>query len=53
MTPVIPAPLDWQPKTAEVTLTLPDGVKSDGCSVVIDPDRALTEITTRNNAVTL
>jgi hypothetical protein len=52
-TPTIPAPLDWSPKTAQVTLTLPDGIKPAGCSVVIDPAHALTEITTNNNAVKL
>jgi hypothetical protein len=53
LSPAIPAPLDWKPKTAEITLPLPDGVRLDGCSVVIDPDEALVEITTRNNRVRL
>ncbi|ATC66003.1 hypothetical protein CMV30_05270 [Nibricoccus aquaticus] len=52
-TPEIAAPLDWKPKTAEVILSLPVGMKTEGCSVVIDPEHALTEITTRNNAVKL
>ncbi len=49
----IAAPLDWHTKTAEVILSLPSGMKTEGCSVVIDPDHSLTEITTRNNAVKL
>ncbi|MGC4074620.1 MAG: hypothetical protein QM760_19390 [Nibricoccus sp.] len=52
-TPEIPAPLDWQPKTAVITLPLPEGVSPENCSVVIDPTHALTEITTRNNGVKL
>jgi hypothetical protein len=49
--PAMPAPLDWRPKTARVTLDLPEGTALEGCAVVIDPEQILTEITTLNNAV--
>ena len=51
--PAIPAPLDLAPKTATVALPLPAGVDRSSCSVVIDPDVRLEEITRRNNAVRL
>ena len=49
--PALKAPVDLLPKTAQVTLTVPAGVSLDGCRVVLDPDRKLTEITRRNNEV--
>jgi len=49
--PSIPAPLDLQPKTAEVGMTLPDGMTAGGCTIEIDPDQALDEITRLNNTV--
>ena len=51
--PVLDAPLVYEPKTATVTLTAPSGMKLSGCSVVIDPEGKLTEITRRNNTVVL
>jgi hypothetical protein len=51
--PALPAPVDLLPKTATVTLRLPEGVDPRGCTVEIDPHRKLEEITTRNNAVKL
>jgi hypothetical protein len=47
----LPAPVDLQPKTAVVTLRLPDGVEPHDCTVEIDPDHRFEEITTLNNAV--
>ncbi len=47
------APLDLLPKTAIVTLKLPKDVAASGCTVEIDPEHQLDEITTRNNAVKL
>ena len=51
--PALNAPLDYQPKTAEVTLNAPSGTMLSGCSVTIDPDAKMTEITKRNNSVVL
>jgi len=45
------APLDFVPKTAEVTLTTPDGLSLKGCAVKIDPEEKLIEITKCNNIV--
>ncbi|MCE5249781.1 LamG domain-containing protein [bacterium] len=47
------APLDFKPKTAGVVLAVPKGISMNGCRVVIDPDRELTEITRYNNTVDL
>ncbi|HEX3085029.1 MAG TPA: hypothetical protein VHP99_10930, partial [Pyrinomonadaceae bacterium] len=49
--PPLKAPLDLMPKTTKITLTLPRSVK--GGSVVLDPDRAMKEITRVNNQVQL
>jgi len=49
----IPPPLDLYPKTADVELTLPDGTEAAGCTVEIDPDHKLEEITRLNNVVKL
>jgi hypothetical protein len=51
--PAIKAPVDLLPKNANVTIPLPAGVDPSGCSVVIDPDAKLTEITRLNNRVGL
>ena len=51
--PALAAPVDLLPKIAEVSLTLPAGTSTAGLSVELDPDHALNEITTRNNAVKL
>ena len=47
----IKAPLDYEPKTAEISLNAPTGTVLSGCSVVIDPDKKITEITRRNNTI--
>jgi len=49
--PALEAPLDFVPKTSEVTLRIPAGSPPSGCMVRIDPDEELTEITTLNNQV--
>ena len=49
--PALDAPLDYLPKTAEVTLTAPSGTDLDGVRVVLDPDGKLEEITEMNNSV--
>jgi catechol 2,3-dioxygenase-like lactoylglutathione lyase family enzyme len=51
--PAIPAPLDLTPKTVEVVLPLPPGMNIDGCSVVVDPEHDMNEITLANNRVDL
>ena len=51
--PALKAPLDYMPKTAEVTLSVRAGTKLEGCSVVIDPDSAMREITVMNNTVVI
>jgi hypothetical protein len=47
------APTDLRPRTTTVTLALPPGVDRGRWTVVIDPEHRLTEITRRNNVVTL
>ena len=47
------APLDLFPKSVQVELTLPDGTEAAGCTVEIDPDHELQEITRLNNVVKL
>ncbi len=49
--PALAAPLDLQPKTAAVSLPVPEGVAIEGGTVEIDPDHRLTEITSLNNVV--
>jgi CARDB len=51
--PALKAPLDLFPKTTTVTLTVPKGASIKGCSVVVDPDATLREITRMNNRVSL
>ena len=51
--PALKAPLDYMPKTTEVKLTVPRNTRLNGCSVVIDPEGKLNEITRRNNRVVL
>jgi len=51
--PVLEAPLDFEPKTATVTLDIPSGASLRGASVTIDPDGDLTEITAMNNTVVM
>ena len=52
-TPALAAPVDLQPKTAEVLLHLPAATPLDGATLVVDPDDALGEITVLNNTVQL
>ena len=49
--PAIEAPLDYIPKTAEVTLKVPAGTSIGGCSIYIDHEMKIVEITERNNKV--
>ena len=49
----IAAPVDLFPKTAEVSLALPEGSSAAGGSVEIDPDHAVEEITRLNNIAKL
>ncbi len=51
--PSIPAPLDLQPKTTVIHLSLAAGAALRGGSVEIDPDHRLEEITKLNNVVKL
>jgi hypothetical protein len=51
--PILKAPLDLMPKTAKVILRIPAGANVKGGSVVLDPDRAMKEITRVNNQVKL
>lgn len=49
----LPAPVDLLPKTATVVLQVPEGVEPRDCTVELDPQHQLEEITTLNNAVKL
>lgn len=49
--PALKAPLDLLPKTADVVLAVPAGMNAKGCSVQIDPQGKLTEITKANNKI--
>jgi len=51
--PPLKAPIDYEPKTAEVTLTVKADTLLRGCLVVVDPDGKLQEITKINNTVDL
>lgn len=51
--PALRAPIDYVPKTAEVTLSVSPGTRLNGCVVCIDPDRKLKEITKINNTVVI
>ncbi|MGI6226308.1 MAG: hypothetical protein ACOYJ1_08655 [Peptococcales bacterium] len=50
--PPIPAPTDLYPKVIEIPLWT-RGLDLHGCSVEIDPDKKMTEITRKNNIVVL
>ncbi len=52
-TPALAAPIDLNPKTAEVSLTIPAGADLSGATLELDPDHALNEITALNNIVKL
>jgi len=47
----LPAPIDLLPKTADVQFALAEGRDLTGCTIEIDPEHTLQEITTRNNSV--
>lgn len=51
--PAIPAPIELTPKRVDVIIALPPGTNADGCSVQIDPENSLNEITLNNNRVDL
>ena len=51
--PAIPAPIDLAPKCVDVIIPLPRGAMAEGCSVEIDPEHSLNEITLNNNRVDL
>jgi hypothetical protein len=48
-TPPIKAPLDYLPKTAEVTLRIPRGINAGECTVEIALTNGIREITRLNN----
>ena len=50
--PPLPAPVDLYPKVVEVPLWT-RGIDLDGCTIEIDPEGKLEEITRENNCVTL
>jgi hypothetical protein len=51
--PVLAAPTDLVPKTADVTIKLPSQANLSGATVELDPDHQLGEITRMNNVVKL
>ena len=51
--PALAAPVNLLPRTAEVALSLPAGVESRGCTVEVDPEHKLEEISRLNNVVKL
>ena len=51
--PTIAPPLDLRPQVVEVHLVVPSGVKVEECSLQIDPEKKLHEITVLNNRVDL
>ena len=51
--PEIQPPLDLRPKYADVTLPLPAGTNPENCSILIDPEEKLNEVTRTNNSVRL
>jgi len=51
--PLLEAPADLLPRTTTITIVVPAGLRTDGCSVVLDPDAKLKEITRLNNRVKL
>ena len=51
--PGLKAPADLLPKTSEVTISAPSGTNLKGCSVIIDPEKKMREITLINNSVGL
>jgi len=51
--PALEAPADLWPRKATITFALPAGTDSDGCSIVLDPDGKMKEVTRVNNRVML
>ena len=51
--PPLEAPVDLLPRRTTITFALPPGTASAGCSIVLDPDGKMKEITRVNNQVTL
>ncbi|HEV7684126.1 MAG TPA: hypothetical protein VGO68_18490, partial [Pyrinomonadaceae bacterium] len=51
--PRLEPPNDLMPRTTTVTFAVPFGVRLEGCSIVLDPDTKMNEITRVNNRVTL
>ena len=51
--PALAAPLDLQPKTATVVLTLPASADLTGGTIEIEPSAAIEELTALNNTVKL
>jgi hypothetical protein len=51
--PGLEAPVDLLPRTTTVTLAVPSGMRLKGCSIVLDPDVKMNEITRVNNRVRL
>jgi hypothetical protein len=51
--PSLEAPVDLWPRKTTITFALPAGTAGDGCSIVLDPDGKMKEITRVNNRVTL
>ena len=51
--PRLEAPADLLPRRTTVTLAIPTGTRIAGCSIVLDPDAKMKEITRVNNRVKL
>jgi hypothetical protein len=51
--PRLEAPVDLLPRRTTVTLAIPTGTRIAGCSIVLDPDAKMKEITRVNNRVRL
>jgi hypothetical protein len=51
--PALPAPDELMPMTTDVCFSLPEGQQAAGCTLEIDPEAALEEITRDNNQLRL
>ena len=51
--PALKAPLDYLPKTTNVTLNIPAGTTIKGCMVKLNMDEKFSEITRLNNTVVI
>ncbi|MFC1573629.1 hypothetical protein ACFL30_00435 [Candidatus Latescibacterota bacterium] len=47
--PSLEALVDYEPQTVDIKLIIPGGIKASRCSIVIDPEGKMLEITKRNN----